>query len=579
MIAEIKNGKVYIDHDAVIKFGLAKFKNYFKFVKMKSMKWEITATYPNVEAVNKIFKTKLAIEEKKDTTDVTKFLMDSKHEFKLEPFKHQLEALTKCGSREFYAYFMEPGLGKSKTVIDDAVILYEGGKVDTVLVVCPISAMSVWKREIANNSNAVISCWPDDPTNDRNLRFYIINHDALVSKAVNRTKTIKKLEETKDKKEIKKLTDKVKKIEGNETDGFSVASKFLMSSSRCMMVIDESSVICNWKSLRTEYCTKLGEMTQYRRILTGSPITNNPIDLYSQLYWLDPTTVRNRSYYAFRNHFCDLGGFKGKQIVGYKNLGELINICKQHGCRIKSEDALTLPKQNWLIREVTLGKDARNLYDKIVEEDIVPLLDDYGNESVINTALILTQMIKLRQVCGGTLIDDDKKAHIVGTEKLDELLITLDEWNGIDNVIIWHQWSAEGKMIEEALKKRKKSAVLFNGSVPSNERGKMISDFEDGKTNYLLVQNDTGYSSITLNKASYSIIYSNPLRPLIREQLEKRNHRIGQLKPVFYFDLLVKNTIDEWIYKRLKKKLTFNASIIDAGLTKSEIMNAVYGKE
>lgn len=576
MTAEIKNGKIYIDHDKVIEFGLVKFKNYFKFARMKNMKWEITATYPNVEAVNKVFKTELAIEEKKDNIDVTKFLMEYGHKFKLEPFKHQLEALAKCGGREFYAYFMPPGLGKTKTTIDDAVILYEKGKVDTVLVVCPISAMSVWKREIANNSDAVISLWPDDPINDENLRFYVINHDVLVSNEVNRTKTIKKLNGANDEKEIKKLTDKVRKIESNESDGFSIASKFLMSSSRCMMVIDESSVICNWKSLRTEYCTKLGGMTQYRRILTGSPITNNPIDLYSQLYWLDPTTVKNRSYYAFRNHFCDLGGFKGKQIVGYKNVPEIIAICKQHGCRIRSEDALTLPKQNWIIREITLEKDTRDLYDKIVEEDIVPLLDDYGNESVINTALILTQMIKLRQVCGGTLIDDDKREYIVGTEKLDELLTTIDEWNGIDNVIIWHQWTAEGKMIEEALKKKRKSVALFNGSVPSNERGKIISDFEDGKINYLLVQNDTGYSSITLNKASYSIIYSNPLRPLVREQLEKRNHRIGQTKPVFYFDLLVKNTIDGWIYKRLKRKLTFNASIIDAGLTKSEIMNAVY---
>lgn len=577
-MTEIKNGKIYIDHDKVIEFGLVKFKNYFKFARMKNMKWEITATYPNVEAVNKVFKTELAIEEKKGNIDVTKFLIDSKHKFKLEPFKHQLEALAKCGSREFYAYFLEPGLGKTKTAIDDAVILYEKGKVDTVLVVCPISAMSVWKREIANNSNAVISCWPEDPANDRNLRFYIINHDALVSKAVNRTKTIKKLEGANDKKEIKKLTDKVKEIEGNKTDGFSVASKFLMSSSRCMMIIDESTCICNWKSLRTEYCTKLGEMTQYRRILTGTPIANNPIDLYSQLYWLDPTTVRNRSYYAFRNHFCDLGGFKGKQIVGYKNLSELINMCKQHGHRVRTEDVLDMPPQNWLVRRILPDQKTLDLYNQIVQEDLVKYLDKFDDEFTIDVSMVLTQMIKLQQVCGGTLLDEDKNLHIVGNEKLKELLITLEEL-GDSKVLIWHQFKGESTIIADALQKKRKSIALFNGDVSANERGEIVASFERGEIDYLIIQSDAGHLSVTLNKAKYAIWYSNHLRPIVREQSERRNWRIGQKSPIFYIDILMDGLIDNWIYERLKRKRNFNANITDAKMTKKEIMNAVYGKE
>lgn len=577
MAVELKNGKIYIDHPDVLKFGVANFKRCFKFSTMKGMKWSMTATYPNIDAVNRIFNVELAIEEPENKINITKYLMDINYQFKREPFKHQLEALASCGGREFYAYFISPGLGKTKICIDDAMILYKQGKVDTVLVICPISAMSVWESEIIKNSDVCASSWPNDPP-DGGMRWWVINHDALVSKHVNKIKIVKKLGETEDSEEIKELTAKIKEIDDKTTDGFSVASQFLMSSSKCMAVIDESTCIANFQSLRTEYCTKLGLMTEYRRILTGSPIANNPIDLYSQLYWLDPTTVKNRNFYAFRSHFCDLGGYKNKQIVGYKNLGELTNICKQHGCRIRSEDALDLPKQNWIVREVVLDQKTRDLYNRIVEEDIVPFLDGYGNETVINTALILTQLIKLRQVCGGTLIDDEKNVHIIGTEKLKELLIMLNEWEGIDNVIVWYQFTSEGLMIAEALQKKKKSVALFNGNVPANKRGQIISNFEGGKIDYLLIQTDTGYSSITLNKATYSIIYSNPLRPLIREQLEKRNHRIGQVNPVFYFDLLVKNTIDEWIYKRLRHKLNFNASIIDAGLKKSEIMGAIRGE-
>ena len=576
---EIKNGKICIGHNDVVVFGVKEFKHYFKFVRMRGMLWEMTATYPNVGKINELFHTNLVIEEPKDEVNITQYLMDIDYRFKREPYKHQLNALAHCNGRDFYAYFISPGLGKTKVAIDDAMILHKQEKLDTVLVICPISAISVWEDEIRKNVDGVVfSSWPKAPSREGDMRFYIINHDALVSNHVNNIKHVKKMMATEDNLEIEQLKGKIKKIEANVKDGFSIASQFLMSSSKCMVIVDESTCIANWQSLRSQFITKLGNIAEYRRILTGSPIANNPIDLYSQLYWLDPTTVKNRSYYAFRSHYCIMGGYQSKTIIGYKNLDELTAICKKHGYRIRTEDALSLPKQNWLIRRVILEPGTQALYDRIVEEDIVPFLDTYGNETTINTALILTQLIKLRQVCGGTLIDDEKKVHVVGTEKLNELLMMLNEWGDIGNVIIWHQWSAESQMIKEALQKKGKSVALFNGSVPANKRGQIISDFEDGKTNYLLVQNDTGYSSITLNKATYSIIYSNPLRPLIREQLEKRNHRIGQMNPTFYFDLLVKGTIDEWIYKRLRHKLNFNASIIDAGLTKSEIMGAIRGE-
>jgi SNF2 family DNA or RNA helicase len=407
------------------------------------------------------------------------------------------------------------------------------------------------------------------------LRFYIINHDALVTDIVNETKIKKKLESTKSPEEIDKLTNKLKELKVLKNSGFNVASNFLMSSGKCMMVIDESTCIANWKSLRTQVCTKLGLMSNYRRILTGDPIPNNPIDLYSQLYWLDPESVKNRSYYAFRGHFCDMGGYKNKQIVGYKNMNELTAICEKYGYRVRTEDVLDMPTQNWRIRKITPKQSTIDLYNKIVEEDVISLLNEYGDNVEIDVSMMLTQFVKLQQVCGGTLIDEEKVAHIIGNEKLDELMTMLNEW-GNRKVLIWHQFREEGRIIIEALKGKR--ALSFNGDLSAKERGETVKAFEDGKAQYMVIQNDAGHLSITLNSATYAVWYSNHLRPIVRNQSERRNWRIGQKNMVLYYDLLMDGMIDSWVYDRLKRKRNFNANIIDARMTKREIMNALYDK-
>jgi SNF2 family DNA or RNA helicase len=574
----LDKGKIFVDHTDVLKLGVDSFKKLFKFSRMRGMKWEMTATYPNLDAINRIFQTDLKIQEPESTVDVTKFLMDIDYKFKRKPLKFQLEALASCGGRNFYAYFLEPGLGKTKVGIDDSMILHNKGKVDTVLIICPISAMSVWEGEIAKDTDhGIVSSWPDMPPTGTGNRFYIINHDALVSHVVNNIKIMKAIDKSSDSEEIERLIEKANAIERSTTNGFSVAKSFLMSSSKCMIIIDESTSIADWQSLRTQYCTKLGTLADYRRILTGDPIPNNPIDLYSQLYWLDPTTVKNRSYYAFRGHFCDMGGYKNKQIVNYKNTDELTAICNKHGYRIRTDDVLDMPPQNWRIRKVTPTQKTIDLYNKIVEEDLVSILDDFGDEQLIDVSMVLTQFVKLQQVCGGTLIDGNKVPHVVGNEKLTELMAMLDEW-GNRQVLVWHQFREEGRTIVNALQKKKKNVALFNGGLSAKERGEMVRSFENKEINQLIIQNDAGHLSITLNSAGYAVWYSNHLRPIVRNQAERRNWRIGRKDPVMYYDLLMDGFIDNWIYERLKRKRNFNASITDGHMTKKEIMSAIYEK-
>jgi SNF2 family DNA or RNA helicase len=186
-------------------------------------------------------------------------------------------------------------------------------------------------------------------------------------------------------------------------------------------------------------------------------------------------------------------------------------------------------------------------------------------------------MVKLRQLCGGTIIDDDKIAHRVGREKLDLLCEMINEWN-MSGILIWYNFGEEGQMINDVLKKRYTTG-LFNGALSAEERSCMISDFESGNIEILILQNDAGHLGITLNKSTHSVFYSNHLRPVVRNQAERRNWRIGQKHPVFYYDLLCKGTIDEWIYKRLMTKRKFNSSITDTPyMTKKEAEEICYGQ-
>ena len=510
----VSNGKLLMSHEVVMKGG-GLFKRLFPFAQWRGDHWEVMATPQNIENANVHFGAGIVIEEKK--VNVTEFLSRNEYFFKIKPYRHQLEALATCDGRKFFAYFMEPGLGKTKVAIDDAMMNKD---VEDVLVVCPKSVLSVWEREIKANGG-------------ERKRWCVINHDLLITE-----------------------------------NGFNKCRKFLMESSKTMMILDESTFIANHKSQRTEACMKLGVCAEYRRILTGDPIANTPIDLYSQLNWLSPECVKNRGFYAFRNHFCDMGGFRGKQIIGYKNTLELKMMVSDNGYRVRTKDVLGMPKQNWLIRNVELNPESKKLYDRIVEEEIISLFD--GQETV-SAAIILTKMMKLQQVCGGTIIDDDGISHVIGTEKLDELKSMLKEF-GKSGVLVWHQFRAEGEEIRKELSKEYETE-LFNGDLKSDERKKMIAGFENGEFDVLVIQNDAGHLGITLNNATYAVFYSNHMRPIVRSQSERRNWRIGRTDPVFYYDLLC-GKIDRWIYDRIKRKREFNATITDR-MTKQEVIDAV----
>jgi SNF2 family DNA or RNA helicase len=568
----IKEGRIHIPAaDVMARFGRnAKpgmvgpvFKEALPGVSWSSLRqiWNIFATPDNVAMVNKIFKIDLTspISDLKD--------LISTFPFKTKPRAHQLEALEACGCREYFAYFMEPGLGKTKTGIDDMQILNHNGKVDDVLVTCPKSIIGTWLRELHNHGHYRswrVGYWDNDSGTPRlkiiyephkdepvTMRWFIISIDSLL----------------------------------DGTAGWRAAYQFTMCTCNGAMMVDESTTIKNIEAKRTNQAMILGNHMRYRRILSGSPIANTPLDYFAQMTYLDPYIFHGWSYKAFRDHYAITGGYKQREIYGYCNQDELANIVAQHSIIKTKDECLDLPPRIYQIREITLTKQSKKAYDAMVN-NLTSECEQILNSGVKLTVDTVTKKImKLRQLVGGWVLGDMKENKTqdlikIGAEKFTDLMDFMEECKAI-KTIIWCQFTHEIHAIYEAMQSAGFHPVKYHGAMKTKERIDAENEFERGGANVAIIQNDTGAMGLTLNAASISYIYSNPSYPLPRIQLEERNYRDGQTKSTTIIDALVMGTVDEALYHSLMDRKTFNSKISDAIKSKdfSKLKGIFYPKK
>jgi hypothetical protein len=177
-----KNGHVFIPHDLLLSHRDDANASLMGLVFVPTIKsWKVLGTRDNILNVNRIFGSDFELQENKIT--LAKFMLENNFSFVKAPYQHQVDALLDCNSRKYYAYFLEPGLGKTKILIDDVRALYGVEKVDTVLVLAPKSVMRSWEREIAlNSAESTVSCWPGVLPEGDNIRWYIMNPAALTTK-------------------------------------------------------------------------------------------------------------------------------------------------------------------------------------------------------------------------------------------------------------------------------------------------------------------------------------------------------------------------------------------------------------
>ena len=467
-----------------------------------------------------------------------------KYKFKTKPYAHQLTALENSWHKEEFAYFMEMGTGKTKVLIDNVAMLYDKGKVDGVLIIAPKGVVGTWyNQELPNH-----------------LADHIENVTVLWQANINKKQQEKLDQLFKTGHELHIL---VMNVEALSTDkGKLFAAKFLRSH-KSMLAIDESTTIKNPKAKRTKNILSLGDICKYRRIMTGSPVTRNPLDLYSQCEFLNPNLLQFTSYYAFRNRYAEMKtihvhGRSVDVVHKFQNLKELSETLKPFSYRVLKQDCLDLPEKVYIKREISLSPEQKKLYEQMKKQAFATL-----NGKQVTSVTVLTQLMRLQQITCGHFTADDGSIQPIKNNRLAELLDVLEEVEG--KVIIWGHYQEDVKNIVNILTEKygPGSVVSYYGLTPQEERQKNIKKFQaNNGVRFLVGTPQTGGYGITLTEANTVIYYSNGYDLEKRMQSEDRAHRIGQKKTVTYVDIIAQDTVDEKIVKSLRKKINIASEVM-----------------
>ena len=476
-------------------------------------------------------------------------VLDSKinwYNFKTSPYKHQLDALERSWDKEYFAYFMEMGTGKSKVLIDNAAMLYNQGKINGLLLIAPKGVYKNWYED------QIPVHLPD-----------YINKKVVLWKSSDKThEQVKKLNTL-----FQTGTDfhvLIMNVEAFSYDfGKEFARRFL-DSHNAMMAIDESTTIKTPTSNRTKNILKLRTLAKYRRILTGSPVTNSPLDLFSQCQFLGSWLLNTDSYYDFRSRYAEmrtinLGSHSTNIVVGYRNLGELSKLIEPFSMRVLKDDCLDLPEKTFMKRQITMTPQQEKLYKAMKKYAMAQL-----EGKALTTNNVMVQLMRLHQILCGHFTADDGTIQDIPNHRVTELMEILSEVEG--KVVIWSHYQRDIETIIKAIRKkygRDDVVVDYYGKTTMEDRQDNIKKFqEDDNCRFFVGTTQTGGYGITLTAASTMVYYSNGYDLEKRLQSEARIDRIGQKYPMTYIDIVTEDTIDTKVVKALRKKLNIASDIM-----------------
>jgi len=464
------------------------------------------------------------------------------YKYKSKPFAHQKKALEMSWDKEVFAYFMEMGTGKSKVLIDNIAMLYNAGKIDGALIIAPKGVYKNWfDSEIPSHMPEYI---------EKKVGLWRTKPDAADLKPMFSTGA--------------ELHILIMNVEAFSTKkGVDFAKKFL-ASHKTIMAIDESTSIKNPQAKRTRAIIDISINSKYRRILTGSPVTKSPLDLFAQCYFLSPFLLGHESYYTFKIRYAitkqvNVSGRMIQLVVGYRNLPELSDKIKPFSYRVLKDDCLDLPKKTYSKRTVELTDEQKKLYKQMKQEAIAFL-----NGKVVSSTTVITQLMRLHQITCGHFTSNDGVVQDVKSNRINQLMDILEEVEG--KAVIWAHYRYDIKKIVESISKKygENTVVTYYGDTSTDDRQKAIKKIQDPESpvRFIVGTPQTGGYGITLTGASTMIYYSNGYDLEKRQQSEARIDRIGQEKPMTYIDLICEDTIDTKIVTSLRNKVNIATEIM-----------------
>lgn len=504
--------------------------------------------------------------DKRDKLVATKQVDESQLQgfpFKTEPWPHQKQAMLLGRDMPYFAYLMDQGTGKTKVALDDIAYNWIERRIEAALILCPNSIKTNWVAWphmvegnwldavdthmsdvvpvekavwISNGKKADKKCWNDfehylnNRTND-NLIVMVVNYEALTVPRV-----------------------------------FDFLDSFVQTF-KTMIVCDESTYIKTPGASRTRAAQKLRDNCSIARIMTGTPIIKRPIDAFSQFRFLDEDVLGYGSFYAFRNRYCNMGGWENKQIVSYKNLDELSDKIASCSFRVMLKDCLDVPDKIYLpTRYVTMSKPQLKAYSTMLK-------DFYAehDSGTVEARIVLTQQMRLQEITGGYLPIVDELGERIGTQELvdpkhnpkfKEVMELLDGQEG--QYIIWSCFHSE----IDGMKSLLDNVEVFDGRVSEDDRLRIRQEFKEGKISGIIANATAGGMGIDEFKvADLSIYLSNQNGNTEgRMQSEARTYRAGMTHACRFVDVLASNSVDIKIRRMIDSDVTLSQTIMRDGV-------------
>lgn len=485
--------------------------------------------------------------------------------FKTRPYSHQHDCWRVSRDKDFYGLFLDMGCGKSKIILDTAGYLALNKKIDATVILAPKGVYRNWyDGEVPTHFTDVVdyrmAYWSSSANKEERKsmgrllepgsfhRIFLVNIEAMASKRA-----------------VEELTEFLKKY-------------------RCLMVIDESTMIKNPDAKRTKILINIGQYAKYRRICTGNPIPNGPLDLYSQSEFLKKGITGYSNYFAFRNRFAIMqdqssGGKTFKHVTGYKDLDHLKALMGKFAFIIKKADCLDLPQKIYQTIDVEMNATQIKAYNDMVADSLIKITES----AQVSAQIVMTQLLRLHQISCGFMKPDymDPIGFGEPNERMSALLSVLEQAPG--KVIIWanYRYNIQEIMLHVSEKFGKDSIVHYYGATSDDERQFAKRHFQDPNSpvRFIVSNPDTGRFGNTWTQATTVVYYSNSYNLESRDQSEDRAHRIGQtgavndmvtdaaLKDtlcVLYIDLRVRGTVDDKIIKVLKAKKKLTDDIVQS---------------
>lgn len=508
-----------------------------------------------------IYSDKYISTEKKDVK------MPRGFKFKTEPYEHQIEGFKYGLSKDRWLLGDEQGLGKTKQVIDIAV----ARKVKHCLIICCVNSLKWnWANEVKTHSNK--EAWILGQTVKSNGKISIGSNAERLSDLDNINKLpyfiITNVETLRYKV---KTGNKVKKrVKGmwQEVDEYCYPiteriQQLCDIGEIGMIAIDEAHKCKNPEADQAQQMLSLNAKIEIA--MTGTPLMNKPLDLYVPLRWLG---FEKHSFYQFKVHHCQFGGYGGYEVTGYKNLDELSETLDDIMLRRLKKDVLDLPEKVYINELVEMSDKQQSLYAEAMGE----VRDNIDKIMTSNNPL--AQMIRLRQATGYTGILSTSVKESAKFDRMEEIVDDAVE-NG-EKVVIFSNWTQITDPAYKRLSKKYKGAII-TGDTKDADRIGMVDKFQnDPNCKFIIGTIGAMGTGLTLTAGTVEIFLDEPWNMALKEQAVDRCHRIGAESTVTIYTLMCQGTIDERINELVTKKGEMADILIDGDSSitnKTELIN------